>query len=30
MGNGNKGGLENDRLALRVHVGVDVVGGRIR
>ena len=27
MGDGNKGGLEDVRLALRIHVGVDVVGG---
>jgi hypothetical protein len=30
MGDRNKSGLEDDRLALRIHVGVDVVGGGIR
>lgn len=27
LGNGNKGGLEDVRFSLRIHVGVDVVGG---
>jgi hypothetical protein len=30
MWDGKKGRLEDVRLALGVHVGVDVVGGRIR